>query len=1172
MLHPASASGQYAGRRDVLFEHPELEGVMVTVAGGAPAPENSYAQEVRFGVVMYGGVSLAIYINGVTNELYEMALATPKVGGGAKSGHTRDVYRKASYLLRDQQLREQYLANLADPVLADPFGDGAQPNDDQRTRFVVDTIAGTSAGGINGLFLAKALANGQEFASLKELWITEGDIDALLNDQESYKDIKFAETDSPPQSLLNSDRMYVKLLGALQGMQPAIPPTQDGKSALVDEIDLYVTTTDIRGAVVPLRLFDKVVYEKRYKQVYHFQYGSGKSPGSDPNDGETTRNDLADGNSPLLAFAARCTSSFPFAFEPMCIDDAQRLCNARPNQPGIDFEKWKPFFTGLSISDMTTENWRKRAFGDGGYLDNKPFSYVCEALSWRLGGLPMERKLIYVEPSPSHPEDERQNYNQKPDAIQNAFAALFSIPTDETIREDLEAVLTRNRRIERVEQIVRQVEADIEASDDDPFARIIPDENGEVPKWQTRGINDMIAYYGAAFLPYRRLRIMTVTDDIAERLADWWGVDRHSDRQYALRAMVRVWRENNYQENRNPDPEAKNQKPTVNAFLDDYDVKYRLRRVGFILRKVHQLLGLAKELSLPTGQQQFSEIEHRLLARCDQHHVTLSADATIKALRCLADGLSKAMGALRDITWLSAPTETEAGRKAEAERRAAAGELAQMLRLLLGEKSDTNLKQLETPTGEPVQLAELPPPSPLRTLQENVFTRAEFLYQKAAGASKTRLQKLLEDDVKLLKDEYAKTLGSEPAALTRILLGNPKLKFKSGSGRAKKVEIVIDDAVAGYGDLNTPAGRNMRALIAEYYVRFDEYDQMSFPLYYDTGTGEPSTVEVLRVSPEDATSLIDERSDDGRQKLAGTALFHFGAFLDEKWRRNDIMWGRLDGSERLLAALFPADGDKDVKEALLEEAQLIIVREEMQPAQFDQLIDHFAQALAQQKATSLGQALEGLLAHLGAPGSSDRQTKIGQILKGLLGDNGTLNYLKQYYEINRKPDTEKSLKTSARALTITGKILEEAEKSYHSPFTRMVWVTRAGRAVQALLTISIPGAPAKVIAHHWLMLLYLFEALIVAGSALFSSQSALNFGLSVFGLTVGLHLVTLLTGDLIDRKRGKAILLVALLSVAVVALAAVGTFALLNQGLHGVMCTGGPQKDLWIVKTLCGLP
>jgi hypothetical protein len=146
------------------------------------------------------------------------------------------------------------------------------------------------------------------------------------------------------------------------------------------------------------------------------------------------------------------------------------------------------------------------------------------------------------------------------------------------------------------------------------------------------------------------------------------------------------------------------------------------------------------------------------------------------------------------------------------------------------------------------------------------------------------------------------------------------------------------------GALNSPAGRILREFLSEYYLRFDEYDQMSFPLYYDTGTGEPSTVEVLRVSPEDARGLIDERNDRGdagrqRRKLAGTAVFNFGAFLDVQWRRNDIMWGRLDGCERLLTAPFPATDDKAIREALLEEAQRTILREEMQPEGYALLVD-----------------------------------------------------------------------------------------------------------------------------------------------------------------------------------------------------------------------------------------
>jgi hypothetical protein len=635
--------------------------------------------------------------------------------------------------------------------------------------------------------------------------------------------------------------------------------------------------------------------------------------------------------------------------------------------------------------------------------------------------------------------------------------------------------------------------------------------------------------------------------------------------------MVRVWREAKYQENRNPDPNAVGQKPTVNAFLDDYDVKYRLRRVGFILRKVHQLLDLAAKLKLPQDKRQLSDIETHLLERCGRRGLsqeTLISSAVADALRWLAHGFGDSMGELRDITWLPAPPQNEG------ERKAAAGTLDQVLRLLLGEKSGTTLSELATPTGDPVRLPDLPPPSPLRTLQENVFARAKFLFESATTAPKTQIQGLLEADVELLQAAYKKVIRPderEGLALGRALLGDPKLDpQKSVDGAKPKVAMTIKDVtLPGYGALNTPDGKTVREFVAEYYVRFDEYDQMSFPLYYDTGTGEPATVEVLRVSPEDATSLIDERADDGRQKLAGTALFHFGAFLDAKWRQNDIMWGRLDGCERVLAALFCEDGDKDVREALLQEAQLIIAREEMQPEEYQQLIDIFAQALAQQKTAALGQALDELLAHLGPPQSPARQTQIGRILKGLLGDAGTVEYLKQYYEVNRKPDTEKTLKTSARALTITGKILEEAEKRYHSPFSRMVWVTRGGRALQALLAISMPGGLLQALSRHWLILLYVFETLIVAGAILFSSQSALSFGFSALGLTIVLHLASLLTGDLIGRRRGRTIILAALIGIVVLGLAALGALALYNSGFHSMVCVGDRLKDVWIMQILC---
>ncbi len=44
-----------------------------------------YKQEVRFAIVMYGGVSLAIYINGIAQELYHLVSSTAREKAGVDS-------------------------------------------------------------------------------------------------------------------------------------------------------------------------------------------------------------------------------------------------------------------------------------------------------------------------------------------------------------------------------------------------------------------------------------------------------------------------------------------------------------------------------------------------------------------------------------------------------------------------------------------------------------------------------------------------------------------------------------------------------------------------------------------------------------------------------------------------------------------------------------------------------------------------------------------------------------------------------------------------------------------------------------------------------------------------------------------------------------------------------
>ena len=79
-----------------------------TTASKAQKSPIDYDSETRFGVVMYGGVSLAMYINGVANEMYEMARATPKFEYDRKPIGTCALYRRLSWLVNNPDLREEY--------------------------------------------------------------------------------------------------------------------------------------------------------------------------------------------------------------------------------------------------------------------------------------------------------------------------------------------------------------------------------------------------------------------------------------------------------------------------------------------------------------------------------------------------------------------------------------------------------------------------------------------------------------------------------------------------------------------------------------------------------------------------------------------------------------------------------------------------------------------------------------------------------------------------------------------------------------------------------------------------------------------------------------------------------------------------------------------------------
>ena len=117
-------------------------------------------KELRIALVCFGGISLAVYMHGVTKELWYATRAS-------RALHADDPARFAP----STGLEKVYL-DLLETI---------QRERGLRLRILPDIISGTSAGGINGVLLAQALISGQSLEPLTTLWLEKADVDVLLD-------------------------------------------------------------------------------------------------------------------------------------------------------------------------------------------------------------------------------------------------------------------------------------------------------------------------------------------------------------------------------------------------------------------------------------------------------------------------------------------------------------------------------------------------------------------------------------------------------------------------------------------------------------------------------------------------------------------------------------------------------------------------------------------------------------------------------------------------------------------------------------------------------------------------------------------------------------------------------------------------------------------------------
>lgn len=225
--------------------------------GSAPPRE-----EIRFGVILNGGVSLAVWMGGAVLELDRLT----------KSGHGSDtVYGRMLWLA----------------------GCTAR----------ADVIAGTSAGGINGAALALSQVNRRaQLADLRDIWVDQGRIESLL--RQPFQ--------GSPTSLLRGDEFF---LPALNDAMTRLAVPHDVLTPDDAPIDLTITTTVLRGnQTVTVDSMGQRLPQSLHAARFHWRRDFDTPAQRDP-----FAVSQIERTSHRLALAARSTASFPIAFEPVFV-------------------------------------------------------------------------------------------------------------------------------------------------------------------------------------------------------------------------------------------------------------------------------------------------------------------------------------------------------------------------------------------------------------------------------------------------------------------------------------------------------------------------------------------------------------------------------------------------------------------------------------------------------------------------------------------------------------------------------------------------------------------------------------------------------------------------------------------------------------------------------------
>ncbi|MEW6058899.1 MAG: patatin-like protein [Actinomycetota bacterium] len=343
-------------------------------------------EELRLALVMTGGLSLAVWMGGVAEEISRL---TRRVG----------VYGR----------------------LLDLTGTDAR----------VDVISGSSAGGLNGALLALAVARDRGLETVKKLWLEKGSFMSLFR----------SPLEPDPPSLLKGDEYFlrelVKAFRSIDGEPGARSDDADGAP-----IDLIITTSLLSGKLTRYADdFGSVISDVSHDAQFRFSRGNLKHHLRRPDPGRSecrltciheqawrTRDDFAEPEiAARLGLAARCSASFPFAFEPSLCPVGETTTN--PDRP-----------------DMRCHaTFRKTQFTvDGGVLVNKPIGLALRSIYEQGADRQVRRVLAYVVPDPG--VKPATGSADVPSLFRTVVDSVVTLPRNESIGLELGSLRERNEK------------------------------------------------------------------------------------------------------------------------------------------------------------------------------------------------------------------------------------------------------------------------------------------------------------------------------------------------------------------------------------------------------------------------------------------------------------------------------------------------------------------------------------------------------------------------------------------------------------------------------------------------------------------------------------------------------------------------------------------------------